>query len=155
MISSSTALDVARGVSRLLLEDGYSPILEFTLPNGRRLDVAAIGPGGEMLGVEIKVALADLRCDTKWPDYLDYCDLFYFAIPPDFPDEHVPQQTGLIGADRYGGSIVKQAEAQTLHASRRKAVTIGFARCAAERLSRNLETIAQGKIPNLVVPDAD
>jgi hypothetical protein len=42
-----------------------------------------------------------------------------------------------------------------LHASRRKAVTIGFARCAAERLSRNLETIAQGKIPNLVVPDAD
>ena len=154
MISSSTALDVARGVSRLLLEDGYSPILEFTLPNGRRLDVAAIGPGGEMLGVEIKVALADLRCDTKWPDYLDYCDLFYFAIPPDFPGEHVPQKTGLIVADRYGGSIVKQAEAPTLHASRRKAVTIGFARCAAERLSRNLETIAQGKIPNLVVPDA-
>ena len=45
MISTSTAADVARGVSRLLLEDGYSPILEFTLPNGRRLDVAAIGPG--------------------------------------------------------------------------------------------------------------
>ena len=49
MISSSTAVDVARGVSRLLMEEGYSPILEFTLPNGRRLDVAAIGPGGEML----------------------------------------------------------------------------------------------------------
>ena len=86
MISSSTAADVARGVSRLLLDEGYSPILEFTLPNGRRLDVAAIGPGGEMLGVEIKVALADLKGDSKWPEYLDYCDLFYFAIPPDFPD---------------------------------------------------------------------
>ena len=85
MISSSTAAEVARGVSRLLLEEGYSPVLEFTLPNGRRLDVAAIGPGGEMLGVEIKVALADLKGDTKWPEYLDYCDLFYFAIPPDFP----------------------------------------------------------------------
>ena len=84
MISTSTALDVARGVSRLLLDDGYAPILEFTLPNGRRLDVAAIGPGGEILGVEIKVALADLRGDSKWPDYLEYCDLFYFAIPPDF-----------------------------------------------------------------------
>jgi len=84
MISPSTALDVARGVSRLLLADGYSPILEFTLPNGRRLDVAAIGPGGEILGVEIKVALADLRGDSKWPDYLEYCDLFYFAIPPGF-----------------------------------------------------------------------
>ena len=155
MISSSTAIEVARGVSRLLLEQGYSPVLEFTLPNGRRLDVAAVGPGGEMLGVEIKVALADLRGDNKWPEYLDYCDLFYFAVPPDFPHEHVPHQTGLIVADRYGGAIIKPAEAQTLHASRRKAVTIGFARVAAERLSRTLETIAVSQIPNLVLPDAD
>src|SRR5450755_261519 len=139
MISSSTAAEVARGVSRLLLAEGYSPVLEFTLPSGGRLDVAAIGPGGEMLGVEIKVALADLRGDGKWPEYLDYCDLFYFAIPPDFPHEHVPPQSGLIVADRYGGAIIKQAEAQSLHASRRKAVTISFARCAAERLSRTLE----------------
>jgi hypothetical protein len=155
MISSHNALDVARGVSRLLLLDGYSPVLEFTLPNGRRLDVAAIGPGGEMLGVEIKVALADLKGDTKWPDYLDYCDLFYFAIPPDFPPEHVPPETGLIIADRYGGEIVKEAQAQSLHASRRKAVTISFARCAAERLSRTLDEIAAAETPNLVIPDVE
>jgi hypothetical protein len=104
--------------------------------------------------VEIKVALADLRGDAKWPEYLDYCDLFYFAIPPDFPDEHVPPETGLIVADRYGGSIVKQAQAQSLHASRRKAVTTSFARVAAERLSRILDTIAVSQIPNLVLPDA-
>src|ERR1700748_3477742 len=104
MISTSTAADVARGVSRLLLADGYSPILEFPLTNGRRLEVAAVGPGGEMLGVEIKVALADLKGDAKWPEYLDYCDLFYFAIPPDFPEEHVPHQTGLLVAGRYGGA---------------------------------------------------
>ena len=155
MISTSTAADVARGVSRLLLQDGYAPILEFTLPNGRRLDVAAIGPGGEILGVEIKVALADLRCDTKWPEYLDYCDLFYFAIPPDFPPEHVPHQTGLIVADRYGGEIVKQAEAQSLHASRRKAVTISFANVAASRLSAILESVTQSTTPNLVIPEPE
>ena len=155
MISSSTAIEVARGVSRLLLEEGYSTILEFTLPNGRRLDVAAIGPGGEMLGVEIKVALADLKGDNKWPEYLDYCDLFYFAIPPDFPPEHVPHQTGLIVADRYGGEIVKEAEAQSLHASRRKAVTISFANVAATRLSAILETVTQSTTPNLVIPDPD
>jgi hypothetical protein len=153
MISVSTAAEVARGVSRLLVQDGYAPILEFTLPNGRRLDVAAIGPGGEILGVEIKVALADLRGDGKWPEYLDYCDLFYFAIPPDFPPEHVPPQTGLMVADRYGGEIVKQAGAQALHASRRKAVTIGFASVAATRLSAILDTIAQSQTPNLVIPN--
>jgi len=153
MISSSNAAEVARGICRLLLQDGYAPILEFTLPNGRRLDVAAIGPGGEILGVEIKVALADLRGDSKWPEYLDYCDLFYFAIPPDFPPEHVPHQTGLIVADRYGGEIVKAAEAQVLHASRRKAVTISFANVAASRLSAVLDAVAQNNSPNLVVPD--
>ena len=51
MISSSTAADVARGVNRLLMQEGFSPILEFTLANGRRLDVAALGPDGLMLGV--------------------------------------------------------------------------------------------------------
>ena len=66
----------------------------------------------------------------------------------------MPHQTGLIVADRYGGAIVKQAEAQALHACRRKAVTISFARCAAERLSRHLEALARGQTPNLVVPDA-
>lgn len=155
MMSTCCAADVARGVSRLLLLEGYAPILEFTLPNGRRLDVAAIGAGGQILGVEIKVALADLRGDTKWPDYLDYCDLFYFAIPPDFPQEHVPPQSGLIVADRYGGAIINRAQTQSLHASRRKAVTIGFARTAAERLSRTLDAVALSQIPNLVVPDVE
>ena len=135
VVSTATAADVARGVSRLLLQEGYSPILEFTLANGRRLDVAALGPDGTLLGVEIKVALADLRGDNKWPDYLEYCENFYFAIPPDFPDEHVPASTGLIVADRYGGAIVRPAPPAVVHASRRKAVTLRFAKVAADRLA--------------------
>ncbi len=134
-----TAADVARGVSRLLIQEGYSPILEFTLANGRRLDVAALGPDGTVLGVEIKVAVADLKGDLKWPDYLDFCELFYFAIPPDFPDELVPPETGLIVADRYGGAIVRPSPVANIHASRRKAVTLSFAKVAAERLSRIIE----------------
>ncbi len=134
-----TANDVARGVSRLLIQEGYSPILEFTLANGRRLDVAALGPDGTVLGVEIKVAVPDLKGDAKWPEYLEFCELFYFAIPPDFPDELVPPNTGLIVADRYGGAIVRPSPVAQIHASRRKAVTLSFAKIAAERLSRVLE----------------
>ena len=136
---SATAADVARGASRLLIQEGFSPILEFTLANGRRLDVAALGPDGTMLGVEIKVALNDLKGDQKWPEYLEFCELFYFAIPPDFPDEHVPAGTGLIVADRYGGAIVRPSPHSALHASRRKAVTLSFAKVAAERLASILE----------------
>jgi len=139
MISSHSAAQVARGVNRLLIQEGFSPILEFTLGNGRRLDVAALGPDGLMVGVEIKVALADLRGDQKWPEYLEFCDRFYFAIPPDFPDEHVPADTGLIVADRYGGAIVRASPEWKIHPSRRKAVTLSFAKVAAERLALMLE----------------
>ncbi len=61
----TTAAEVARGVSRLLIQEGFSPILEFTLANGRRLDVAALGGDGTVLGVEIKVAIADLKGDKQ------------------------------------------------------------------------------------------
>ena len=134
-----TAADVARGVSRALIQEGFSPILEFTLANGRRLDVAALGVDGTVAGVEIKVAIPDLRCDAKWPEYLDFCELFYFAIPPDFPDELVPPGTGLIVADRYGGAIVRPSPIAQLHSSRRKAVTLRFAKVAAERLALSLD----------------
>lgn len=137
-----TAQQVARGVSRLLMQEGYSPILEFTLANGRRLDVAALGPDGTVVGVEIKVALGDLKGDLKWPEYLEFCELFYFAIPPDFPDEFVPPGTGLIVADRYGGAIVRPSPVAAIHASRRKAVTLRFAKVAAERLATVIELAA-------------
>lgn len=145
-----TATDVARGVSRLLQQEGYSPLLEFTLASGRRLDVAALGPDGTMLGVEIKVSVADLKGDLKWPDYLEFCELFYFAIPSGFPDHHVPEGTGLIVADRYGGAIVRPSARTALHASRRKAVTLSFARVAAERLASVIELASE---PRLVLPE--
>jgi hypothetical protein len=135
-----TAVEVARGVSRLLIQEGFSPILEFTLANGRRLDVVAIGPDGTVAGVEIKVAIPDLKGDLKWPEYLEFCELFYFAIPPDFPDEMVPPGTGLIVADRYGGAIVRPSPIVELHASRRKALTLRFAKVAAERLAMALDS---------------
>ena len=71
--------------------------------------------------------------------------------------EVIPQRTGALRLDQISAlyEIVKEAEAQSLHASRRKAVTISFARCAAERLSRTLESIALSQTPNLVLPDVD
>ncbi len=139
----TNAADVARGVSRLLMQEGFSPVLEFSLANGRRLDVAALGLDGTVAGVEIKVAIGDLKSDAKWPDYLEFCELFYFAIPPGFPDELVPPAAGLIVADRYGGAIVRPAPVTLLHASRRKAVTLRFAKVAAERLAMALDLATQ------------
>ena len=58
-----------------------SPCAKCRLPNGRRADLMAIGPKGELTIVEIKVSKADLLGDQKWIDYLDYCDRFFWAVP--------------------------------------------------------------------------
>ena len=56
----------------------------------------------------------------------------------DFPVEILPEDAGLILADAYSGDIARPAPAnpKPLHASRRREVTLRFARTAAKRLRR-------------------
>lgn len=134
-----TADDVARGVARLLVRMGYAPLREVTIGNGRRFDVLGLDAKGALYGVEIKVAIADLKGDGKWPEYLDYCDAFSFAVPPNFPAELVPASTGLIIADARGGEIVRPSPVTGVAAARRKATLLRFAQIAALRLSHAMD----------------
>lgn len=136
------ASDIARGADRLLLDMGLASIREFSLASGRRADIAALGKDGRILIIEIKSSIADFRSDAKWPDYLEYCDAFYFAVAPDFPVKILPETCGIIIADRFGAEVLRadpsQGPDRTLKAARRKAVTLRFARIAASRLMTNL-----------------
>lgn len=134
--------DVARGVCRLLLERGHSPLLEFTLPTGRRIDIAAISETGEITAIEVKVSLSDFRADVKWGEYLDFCDRYYFAVPEGFPHEVLPTGHGIIVADKFGAAIVREAAHSPIAAARRKALLIRFARTAAERFARSADPFA-------------
>jgi hypothetical protein len=131
---SATALDICRGVQRLLLAHGYACVTELPLASGRRADVAAISAHGDIAIVEIKSSIEDFRADHKWQDYLEFCDRLYFAVKPGFATEILPAATGLMLADRYGGEIVRAAPEARLSAARRKAVTLRVARTAALRL---------------------
>lgn len=132
---SAAALEIQRGVSRLLLAHGAAPVTEMPLANGRRADVVALSAAGEIWIVEIKSGPDDFRSDAKWPEYRDYCDRLLFAVAPDFPVAMLPDDTGLILADRYGGEIVRAAPEHRLAAPRRKLMTLQFARLAARRLA--------------------
>jgi len=125
---------LARGVQRLLLDRNYAPILELTLGNGRRADVAALGPRGDIVIVETKSGVEDYLDDFKWPAYRDYCDAFYFAVTEEFPHVMIPEDAGLIIADGFGGEIIREAPRLPLAGARRKAITLAFARVAASRL---------------------
>ena len=127
--------NVCRGAARHLRERGYATVTEMTFANGRRGDIVALSPAGELLVVEVKSGLADYRIDGKWPDYRDYCDGFLFAVAPEFPSEILPEDVGLIVADAYGGELVREAPRHPLAPARRKVLTIAVARLLSARLS--------------------
>lgn len=115
---------------------GQSVLLEMPLPNGRRADIFAVGRAGELTIVEVKSSIEDWRVDVKWPDYLGWCDQLYFAVPVGFPPSLIPDETGLIVADAYGGEILRRPPRRPVAAARRKSLLTDCARLASERLAR-------------------
>lgn len=128
---------LARGISRMLIDHGYAPLLELPLGNGRRADIAGLAAGGEIWIVETKSCLADFAVDQKWPDYLDYCDRFFFGVSVDFPHDLIPEEVGLIVADGFNGAIIRESPLRALSGARRKSMMISFARLAAMRAILN------------------
>jgi hypothetical protein len=131
---SETALAVQRGVCRMLQAHGFAVLTEFTLASGRRADVIAIRDTGVVWIVEIKSSAQDFLTDRKWTEYRDYCDRYYFAIPQEMDASLIPEEAGLILADQWDAYISRDTGEHPLHASRRKSVTLTFARIAASRL---------------------
>ena len=138
------ASEVARGVTRLFCRHDLFAMCEVPLPNGRRADLMAIGPRGELTIVEIKVSKADLLGDQKWTDYLEYCDRFFWAVPQALAhlleeERFLPGDAGLLVADRYDAAVMREPSSRPLAPARRKAETLRFARRAARRLSTQID----------------
>lgn len=122
---------------------GFAVLPEFTLASGRRADIIGLNGGGDIWIVEIKSSPQDFHSDGKWPEYRDYCDRLFFAIPTSMDPGIMPPDAGLIIADSWGADIVRHPETAMLHAARRKAVTLAFARAAALRLHGLYDPLAE------------
>ena len=134
------AARIVRGVQAMLAEAGWVSLAEVSLASGRRADLMALGPKGDIQIIEVKSCLQDFRTDRKWPDYAPWCDSFLFAVDCDFPCDRLPPDAGLIVADAFGGAIVRPCgPMERLVAARRKAITLAFARLGAARLMRAAE----------------
>lgn len=134
-------LAVTRGAARLLGDLGQGVLTEFSLATKRRVDVIGIDRAGIITVVEVKASVADFKGDRKWREYLDFCDRFFFAVASEFPRELLPsdENCGVIIADRFGAEILREPVLEKLAAARRKAVTLRFARTAAQRLQTLLD----------------
>jgi hypothetical protein len=133
---SEAALAIARGAGRCLIAHGFTALPEVTLPNGRRADLCALGAKGEIWIVEIKSSITDFRVDQKWPEYREYCDRLLFAVDRTFPVAILPEDCGLIIADKWGGELIRAAPEHKLPAARRQALLRHVARTASLRLQK-------------------
>jgi hypothetical protein len=131
---SGTAAAIQRGTGRLLRSLGFALLPEFSIATGRRADILGINAEGRIWIIEIKSSLQDYQSDFKWQEYGEFCDRFFFAIPENLPQEIIPATAGLIVADNWSAEVLRHPEEFALHASRRKALTLQFARAAAQRL---------------------
>ena len=138
--SMTRAAEIVRGTQRLLAGLGFFGVTELSLANNRRADIAALGPSGEVWMVEVKSSIADFRSDSKWPEYMPYCDQLYFAVASDFPQELIPDETGLIVADAFGGAIIRESPEDKLPAARRQAMPLRLARLASMRLTQTTDS---------------
>lgn len=140
-----TAADLCRGIARMFWRMGAVVAREAPLGNGQRADVLALGPDGRLTLIEIKVSVADLKADSKWRRYLEYCDRFYWAAPPGFPldlftqDNFGAGRAGLIVADAFDASIITPAAEVSLAPARRRAELIRFAMRAGAQLMAALD----------------
>jgi hypothetical protein len=125
---------LARGVCRHLRAHDFVTLEEFTPERGKRLDVMALGPKGELWVIECKSSRVDFMSDAKWEGYLEWGDRYFWAVDEDFPTELLPEDTGLIIADGYDAEILRMGPETKLPGARLKAVTQKFARAAATRL---------------------
>ncbi|MCA0995823.1 MULTISPECIES: MmcB family DNA repair protein [Roseobacteraceae] len=125
---------LARGVCRHLASLGFAVVEEFTPERGKRVDVMALGPKGEIWVVECKSSRADFMSDGKWEGYLDWCDRYFWAVDEAFPTDLLPEGTGLIIADAYDAEVLRMAPEVKLSGARRNALIRRFAIHAARRL---------------------
>ena len=125
---------IARGVMRHFSQIGLSSLSEFSPAKGLRVDIIALGLLDEIWIVECKSSQNDFKSDKKWQNYLDWCDRYFWAVDGKFPIDILPSDTGLIIADAYDASILREAPLNKLSAARRKKVTKLIARSACNRL---------------------
>ena len=137
--AASPGQALARGTCRCLAGHGFTCLTEMPLRPGLRVDVMALGPKGELWIVECKSGRADFTSDRKWRGYLDWADRFFWAVDAEFPVEILPEDTGLILADRFGAEVLRPAPELKLAPARRKSVIQDFARTAARRLQARLD----------------
>lgn len=131
---------ITAAIARMFIERGDACLREFTVKSGRRVDVIALAKGGEITVVEVKSSRQDFISDSKWHEYLEWADKFYFAVDDGFDRDLLPgpETCGIIITDGFDCFEAQPAPVTKLKAARRAHLARRLARVAMRRLEFGL-----------------
>ena len=143
-------------IARMFIERGDACLREFTLRSGRRVDLIAIGSGGEITIVEVKSSRQDFISDRKWQDYPEWADRFYFAVAEGFPRDLLPgpKESGIIITDGFDCFEVQPAPRAKLVGQRRNHLTRRLAHVAMRRIEFGIAAGLDVEIEELMADEA-
>ena len=130
---------IARGVMRHFDQIGLSSLSEFSPIKGLRVDIITLGMSNEIWIIECKSGQSDFKSDRKWHNYLDWCNRYFWAVDANFPIDILPINTGIIIADAYDASILREAPLKKLSPARKKKVIKSIAKSACNRLLTHID----------------
>ena len=147
---------ITGAIARMFIERGDACLREYTLRSGRRVDLIAIGSGGEITIVEVKSSRQDFISDRKWQEYPEWADRFYFAVAERFPRELLPgpDTCGIIITDGFDCLEVQSAPLAKLAGQRRNHLTRRLAHVAMRRIEFGIAAGLDVEIDELMSDEA-
>ena len=150
------AEQITGAIARMFIERGDACLREFILRSGRRVDLIAIGRGGEITIVEVKSSRQDFISDRKWQEYAEWADRFYFAVAEEFPTDLLPgpDESGIIITDGFDCLEVRPAPLAKLAGQRRNHLTRRLAHVAMRRIEFGIAAGLDVEIDELMAGEA-
>ena len=141
---------ILRNTMRFLSNKGYKMITEFALPNKKRVDLIGINREKKIIIIEVKSNFMSIKKDKKWENYLNYCNLFYFALS-EVPEKFkFKKKIGFIKSTRLETKIVKDCEYIKMKKLKKNKIIFNFAASAASKFHRLVDPFFKKRSNNSI-----
>ena len=123
-------------IARAYYGQGDGVLREFRLRNRRRVDLVILNDKGWITIIEIKSSPEDFRSDSKWDEYIDWADQFYFGVAHNFPIDILPKEHGIITTDGFDVYQAQPSPFRKLNGSRRSSLIHKMAKVSMRRIEK-------------------
>ena len=127
---------ITDAIARSYYGQGDGVLREFKLRIKRRVDLITINDNGWITIIEIKSSPEDFRSDSKWGQYIEWADQFYFGVAHNFPIDILPEEHGIITTDGFDIYQAQPSPVHKLNGLRRNNLMRKMAKASMRRIER-------------------